>query len=116
MQVKIKITDFDAKKSLKMRGLEKGGRVQKFIDSEVIRLCDPLVPVRSHVLRESATKSTKIGSGLVVYDTPYARRQYYENTGRWQQGQRGKLWFERMKARHRENILRGAKKIASGKV
>lgn len=112
MQMMFYLDKFDIVKSLKRRGLEKNGRVQKFIDSEVIRLCDPLVPVRSHVMRQSAIRSTKIGSGLVTYDTPYARRQYYENTGRWQQGQRGKLWFERMKAAHKDTIIKGAKRVA----
>lgn len=94
------------------RGLESGGPVQVFVDSEVLRLCDPYIPFRTGMLRDSGILSTTIGSGEVIYNTPYARRQYYENKG---SGKRGKLWFERMKADHRDDILNGAAKIAGGK-
>lgn len=59
------------------RGLQKRGAVQKFIDSEVIRQCEPYVPFDEGVLTASAWTATDIGSGLVVYDTPYAHYQYY---------------------------------------
>ena len=35
---------YDEDKILAKRNLEMGGAVQKFIDSEVLRLCEPLVP------------------------------------------------------------------------
>lgn len=98
--------------ALQTRGIQEGGPVQKFIDSEVLRLTDPYVPLDKGDLKESGTKSTRIGSGEVIYRTPYARRQYYENKG---DGLRGKMWFERMKANHKEQILRGALEMAGGK-
>lgn len=59
-------------------GLEKGGRVQRFIDQKVIDSCTPYVPASPHrTLEFSAQVSTEIGSGLVVWNTPYARYQYY---------------------------------------
>ena len=91
---------------LKEKGIDENGRVQKFIDSEVIRRCKPLVPFRSGILESSADKSD-IGSGLVVWETPNAKKQYKENKG---QGLRGKLWFERMKASQKDDIVRGARK------
>lgn len=97
---------------IKARGIETGGRVQQFIDSEVLRLTDPYVPKDVGDLKESGTKSTKIGSGDVKYSTPYARRQYYENKGN---GLRGAKWFERSKADNKKTILNGALKIAGGK-
>lgn len=97
---------------LNARGLEVQGEVQKFIDSEVLRLTDPYVPLDTSTLEKSGTQNTKIGSGEVVYKTPYARRQYFENKGN---GLRGKQWFERMKANHKEDILRGARIKAGGK-
>lgn len=96
---------------LKRRGLETRGAVQRYIDSEVIRYCDPYVPFLTGALKNSARLHTVIGSGLVVYATPYARRQYYTNKGN---GKRGRLWFERMKNDHKGAILRGAMKIAGG--
>ena len=62
---------------LEARGLKPGGKVQKFIDSEVIRLCDPKVPFATGVLKHSAITASVIGQGMVVYATPYARYLYY---------------------------------------
>lgn len=59
-------------------GLEKGGRVQRFIDQKVIDGCQLYVPASpDRTLEFSAQVSTEIGSGMVVWNTPYARYQYY---------------------------------------
>lgn len=98
-------------RSVARRGLEVGGRVQKFIDSEVIRLSEPYTPMDTGYLKNSAPRlGTQIGSGKVVYQAPYAKRQYYEHRGR---GMRGGKWFERMKLDRRDEILRGAQAIAN---
>ena len=58
-------------------GVGEGGHVQKVVDAAVIRECFPYVPFDEGVLAGSANTATKIGSGEVVYDTPYARYLYY---------------------------------------
>lgn len=103
----------ETQKLVAKRGLETGGEVQKYVDSEVLRLTDPYVPFDSGKLKESGTIHTKIGSGRVVYKTPYARRQYFENKGN---GLRGKQWFERSKADNRDTILKGAAEKAGAKI
>lgn len=60
-------------------GLEKGGRVQQVIDQTVIDFCTeggyvPAGPNRT--LEFSAQASTEIGSGEVIWNTPYAHYQY----------------------------------------
>lgn len=143
-RVEIKPTDA----ILKSRGLDRGGRVQKYVDQEVIRLMAPYTPFMNGKLEKSATQSTVIGSGEVKQNTPYARYQYYGEiygpsfpifeggqlagfrspkgqkkypTGRPLQyntskhPQAGKMWFERMKADHKQDILDGARKIAGEK-
>lgn len=102
------------------RGLQKGGRVQKYIDSEVLRCCDSYVPFRTGKLKQSGITATVIGSGSVHYNTPYARKNYYENKGSGNQGtakggKRGRLWFERMKPDHVPGIVKGVKRIAGSK-
>lgn len=98
---------------LRERGIEKGGKVQKFIDSEVIRCMAGFTPFRMGNLIRSATLGTVIGSGRIKYTAPYARRNYYENAG-WgdegiqRGGRRGRLWFERMKTIYLPDILNGA--------
>ena len=58
-------------------GLEQGGRVQQTIDQKVIDYCTPYVPASpNRTLEFSAQVSTEIGSGLVIWNTPYAHYQY----------------------------------------
>lgn len=77
---------------------------QKYVDNEVLRRCNPLVPFKTGTLVGTGKRNKP---GEVTYNTPYAKKQYYQGrTG----GQRGRLWFARMKASNKEDILRGAKK------
>ncbi|UTY39387.1 minor capsid protein [Allocoprobacillus halotolerans] len=103
----------------------KYNKAQTFVDSEVLRLCDPLTPMRSKALILAGTLATEVGSGLVQYNAPYAKYHYY---GKLMIGpapkkltdidltyegapQRGAFWFERMKANDAKVILKGAGKI-----
>jgi len=82
---------------------------QKSIDSDVLRLCWPLVPFDKGDLNRSAIFNTIIGSGLVKYATPYARRLYYNPGFLFQGGPvRGAYWFERMKDKDLPEIKRNA--------
>lgn len=105
---------------------------QKYIDSEVLRYNAKYIPFQTGALNQSGTIGTVIGSGEVVYQSPYARYLYYGKVMRDAQGrafygsapkhttdedlhyhgepQRGKLWFERMKAAHKKSILKGCAK------
>lgn len=97
-------------------GIEVGGRVQQFIDSEVLRRCQPYVPMDTGELIRSGIRETRIGSGEVVYRTPYARRWYYRNAQFQGAPKRGNYWFERMKNEGgKEAILRGAKRMAGAR-
>ena len=81
---------------------EKGfSSAQEFVDSECIRRMNPETPRRTGVLIKSATLGTVIGSGEINQIAPYARRQYYEHKSQ-------SKWFERMKNRHKDSILKGA--------
>lgn len=77
MKVVAKFEMDSAQEILAKKNVEKGGAVQKYIDSEVIRQCEPYVPFDEGVLTASASISTDIGSGMVIYNTPYAHYQYY---------------------------------------
>ena len=116
---------------------EKLIRVQRFVDSECIRLMVPYTPMLTGKMRDSATLGTVIGSGRIVYLSPYARYQYYGKlmvsrlTGssyarhgeskvltsrplRYQtskQPHAGAMWFERMKADKKVQILQGARRL-----
>ena len=90
---------------------------QSFVDSEVLRLCGPYVPFQTGMLMRSGELGTVVGSGEVSYASPYARRLYYGTHFHFDQTahpRAGALWFERMKASHKSEILRGAAAIAGG--
>ena len=79
-------------------------RRQKYVDSSCLRYMDPLTPFRTGMLKLSAKLGTVPGSGVIRYLAIYARRQYYTHKTRAK-------WFEAMKARNKEQILKGAAKI-----
>ena len=87
-------------------------KIQVFIDSECLRLMAPLTPMRTGNMIRSATMGTVIGAGEIKYLAPYARKQYYGNKGN---GQRGKLWFERMKTHNLAYLKKGAGDYAKRK-
>lgn len=116
-------------------------KAQKFVDSECIRLMTPYTPTLNTGLRKSAITGTKIGTGKIVYASPYARYQYYgklmvssvTGSSYARQGESkvltdkdlkysksreplaGKLWFERMKADKLPQIKKGANAILGGR-
>lgn len=108
----LKAVDIKPKEVIKNHGLGESGRIQQFIDSEVLRLCDPLVPKDTGDLINSGLTNTKIGSGEVVYRTPYARRWYYMPAEFQDAPMRGNYWFERMKTQGgKDKILREIKQM-----
>ncbi len=85
---------------------KKLSRAQARVDSEVLRLCAPMVPKRTGALERSGTLGTVIGSGEVQYIAPYARKQYYNTlSSRSYDSRRGGMWFERMKLQWQLDIL-----------
>lgn len=86
-------------------------KMQKVIDSEVLRRCSSRVPIDTGMLEKSGTLGTTVGSGEVQYIAPYAKKQYYDTSEtRPYDPNRGAKWFERMKASEKEEILEVAKK------
>ncbi len=120
----VKVKGTDGKVSMEIRWNPNFGpemtetinEVQQFTDSEVLRLCDDLVPKDTGILKQSGIMHTQIGSGQVKYRTPYARRWYYMPADFQEAPQRGNYWFERMKQKGgKQQILKGAKKLAGRK-
>lgn len=97
-------------------------RAQDRIDSACIEQMKPYVPISKvggytkaspHVWvkftgrgkMSQAHKAEK--PGIIINTEPKARKEYYINKG-GSGGLRGKLWFERMKADHKRDILKAA--------
>jgi hypothetical protein len=113
---------------LKKLGLEKRGTVQKYADSEIIRMSDPYVPSDTTYTRKSVFLNSDIGSGKITYDTYYTNKEKSRtiwndtrDTIHWQDApRRGPRWVFRMwDAGGRERLVRElnalVKKLAGGK-
>ena len=123
-------------------------KAQKFVDKECLRLMSQYTPFRTGTMERSATLGTVIGSGKIVYNSPYARYLYYGvvygpniplyvngelegffskkgvkkqpanrmlNYDKTAHPQAQRLWFEVMKRKHGNAILRGAAAISGGR-
>ncbi|MCI1966865.1 MAG: hypothetical protein LKJ17_12155 [Oscillospiraceae bacterium] len=110
------VIKFEWKKGFGAKQTKHFSSAQKFVDSETLRLDAPYIPFQTGTLIKSGKLGTVIGSGEVNYVAPYAAKQYYTTAqSRPYDAQRGGMWFERMKADHKGEIIRGAKKKAGGK-
>jgi hypothetical protein len=68
------------------------------------------------MLVKSGMLATDIGSGLVEWNAPYAKAQYYSTlkvcseTGPY----RGPFWFERAKSEYKRHWISSTRRIAGG--
>lgn len=101
------------KYKLKLNGIspQKIQRTQMFIDSEILRNSDPLVPFDTGSLKRSGITGTRIGTGIIKYTAPYAKKQYFKGRS---SGQRGKKWVRRMWISKGKKILKDADKMING--
>ena len=96
---------------------KKFSAAQVFVDSEVLRVCEPYTPLLTSMLIKSGTLGTVPGEGVVSWIAPYSRKRYYtprkspSTTGPL----RGPFWFDNAMAVWRTRILAGAQKLAGGK-
>lgn len=102
-------------------------RAQKWLDNQILTDCDKHIPFQSSALRKSGILGTDIGSGIVEWDAPYARYQYYgkvmvgpppkQLTDKplkyWHPGT-GPYWFEEAKSIHKRQWIDGAGRLAGG--
>lgn len=82
---------------------------QNYIDNQCLKYLPDYTPIaqkrfenrgkmsKSHVIKQP---------GLIINTEPKARREYYINKG-GSGAPRGKYWLERMKADHKDDILKG---------
>ncbi len=67
----------DTAEMLKKFNLEKGGLVQQVLDKTVIDYMLEYTPWETGALAKDPYAHTQIGSGRIVYRSPYARYLYY---------------------------------------
>lgn len=99
-------------KILKDLGYGDRGKVQRFTDTEIAKGMDKYVPFRKGTLKNSV-QSSAFGSGKLEYNTPYAKRQYYQ--GREVQkdsDERGRFWAKRYEKLEIGNLSKKVKRYA----
>lgn len=100
---------------LAARGCNPGGSVQVFIDSEAVRLMEKYTPKRTGAMRDSVYSASQFGTGELNQNTPYARKQYYDDTIP-HRGITTHHWFEAMKSNGGvAKILNGAARLAGAR-
>ena len=92
-------------------GAEKTAALQKAqyaLAQEAAKLIDSYVPFDTGTLKNSVNQASNFKEGLLVYNTPYARRQYYlHEQGKGLHGEnglRGSYWGQRAIADHKDEL------------
>lgn len=92
-------------------------RAQKWLDNEILKDCDPYVPMRTGTLVGSGIRGTSLGDGRIVYSAPYARSMYYGlgmNFSKDKHQLACAEWFEKAKATKKDKWINGANKVLKG--
>lgn len=104
---------FNVKTTLKETGIKSDieGKIQqqqKYFDALVLQDSNYFCPIKTGTLQKSAIINSRLGSGELVWKTPYARRQYYEYSKPPYQPNPNACgrWFEAAKARWLEKWVR----------
>lgn len=76
-------------------------RCQKRLDAQIIKDSNYYCPMQRGILQKSAIINTRIGSGKIIWNTPYAREQYYGKPNKSKQfNPNARMeWFEAAKAK-----------------
>ena len=83
-------------------------QVQAPLDALIMADSNYFCPIKTGTLQKSAIINSRLGSGELVWKTPYARRQYYEYSKPPYQPNPNACgkWFEAAKARWLEKWVR----------
>ena len=110
---------------LAKRGLEPGGKAQRFMSSEIQRLSDPYAPFDNGILKSNVSMS--LDGTQIIYNSPYAQRMWYgkvmvgnplEATDKDIKFQgspmRGKEWVTRAMIDRKQDVIDAVEKFVKG--
>lgn len=95
-------------------------RAQVILDEQVLKDSNRFIPLDTGELMRSGLRASRIGEGSIVWDTPYARRLYFNpqyNFSRDSNPLAQGLWFEAAKSRYQSHwveLTRSAYREALG--
>ncbi len=114
--------DLSTQAILEKFGLQDHGPAQMAIDNAIINYMTDYWAYDTGALANSARSASDIGSGIIVYDLPYAQMMVHGvsrygtpiNYNLTHNPLAGAYPFERMVADHSEDILQEVRNVASG--
>lgn len=88
-------------------------RAQYTFSQQVAKAVDPYVPFDTGTLKNSVNQASDFKGGKLVYNTPYARKQYYLHAQgtdlHGDTGLRGSYWGQRAIAAHKDELIQFAR-------
>lgn len=79
------------------------------LSSEILADCNEYVKRDQNTLRDSSLTASQLGKGILVWDTPYAKRQYWEIKTALTPGTTWK-WCEAAKRKNKDTWQRKAQR------
>jgi hypothetical protein len=113
----VKIQMNDTQKILLKRHLQKNGEAQIKFTKEVAKNCNNYIPFKTGRLKDMMIE---LQTDKIIYNAPYAAKQYYDNKGLGKQGTslgglRGKMWDKRMWIDKGDSIVKTIAEFVGGK-
>lgn len=113
----IKIKMDPSQKILLKRHLNKNGEAQIKFTQIVARECNNYIPYDTGRLKDMMIE---LQPTKIIYNAPYAKKQYYTNQGNGKQGNssgglRGKLWDKRMWRTKGDSIVQEISSFCGGR-
>ena len=108
VEFKVKRLDQDGK-IIKANVVQRIKSVQGYLDYLVVKDSNYFCPLETSILQKSAIINTTMGSGLLIWQTPYARAQYYGEKfdhNKQRNPNACAKWFEAAKARWHSKWVR----------
>lgn len=111
--VNVRINMDKTQKILLKRHLGKNGKAQIKFTKEVAKNCNNYVPFLTGRLKDM---SVELKTDKIIYNAPYAKKQYYLNKGGNKGALRGKFWDRRMWSDKGNGIVKTIAEFVGGKV
>jgi hypothetical protein len=89
------------------------------LTQQVVKDSNLYVPMDTGNLMQSSLRASRFGDGKVVWDTPYARRLYYNPQFHFSKDVNPRaqgLWFEKAKSVHKKQWSKIAEKAVKNKL
>jgi hypothetical protein len=87
------------------------------LDTQVVKDSNKYIPFQEGILRDSAITASAIGEGKVIWNTPYARRLYYNPEYKFNKDRNPDaqgLWFEAAKSANKKDWEKIANQAIKG--